>query len=93
MDMFPAELFQRIIAEVSSTSDLRTLRAVNKAFNELTTSRAIQTVVIIDTAKSVEGLRQIKGSANLRGHVKEIYFLHDSLETDGDGALQYTGDL
>jgi hypothetical protein len=91
--MFAAELFQRIIAEVSCTSDLRTLRAVNKAFNKLATSRAFQTVVIIDTAKSVEGLRQIKCSANLRCHVKEIHFLHDSLKTDGDSALQYPGDL
>ena len=93
MDVFPAELFQKIVGEVSSTADLCTLRTVNKAFNELTTSRAFQTVVIIDTAKSVERLRQIKHCASLRCHVKEIHFLYDTLDRNGDSMLQYTGDL
>jgi len=88
MDAFPTELFQGIIGEILSISDLRTLRTVNKTFNELATPRVFRIVVIIDTPKGVEALKQIKRCVNLCFHVKEIHFLYDVRnDTDGHSAL------
>jgi hypothetical protein len=83
MDTLPQELIHAVTDYISSTTDLLTLREVNRKFKAVAEPRAFRVVHCTIYATSVQGLNNIHESDALRHFVKEIILHYEDMELVG----------
>ena len=84
MSSLPLELIHDVVDNVSSTTDLRTLREVNKTFKTLATPGAFRVLHVRVHAESVQGLKNIHDSDDLRHFVEEVIFNYGDKPSDDE---------
>jgi hypothetical protein len=78
MDTLPLELIDTVIDYVPSTSiaDLRTLRIVSRTFKTLATPRVFRVLHVTARTQSVQRLKNVHESDELRHFVEKVVFQH-----------------
>ncbi|KIM87913.1 hypothetical protein PILCRDRAFT_814622 [Piloderma croceum F 1598] len=82
MSCLPLELIHEVVVNVPSTTDLRTLRQVNRTFNKIATPGAFRVLDV--RLNNVQGLENIHNSDNLRHLVEEIDFKYSDKPSDDE---------
>lgn len=82
MSCLPLELIHEVVVNVSSTTDLRTLRQVNRTFNKIATPGAFRVLDV--RLNNVHGLENIHNSDNLHHLVEEIVFKYGDKPSDDE---------
>ena len=87
MVTLPQELIHAVTDYVSSTTDLRTLREVNRTFKAIAEPRAFRVVHFTIDAASVQRLNNIHESDALRHFVKEVILHYVDIEPEPEKAV------
>jgi hypothetical protein len=82
MSCLPLELIHEVVVNVPSTTDLRTLRQVNKTFNKIATPGAFRVLDV--RLNNVHGLENIHNSDNPHHLVEEIVFKYGDKPSDDE---------
>jgi len=80
----PLELIDKVIDYVPSTSiaDLRTLRTVSKTFETLATPRVFRVLHVTPRTESIQRLKNVHESDELRHFVEKVVFQHGGDQLD-----------
>ncbi|KAI0049129.1 hypothetical protein FA95DRAFT_949515 [Auriscalpium vulgare] len=82
MRSLPVELLHQIVHSDLSKRDLRQLRAVNRAFQQLVVRDVFRKLYVTPTIKSGQGLHNILNTPALAVHVQEIEFEENVEESE-----------
>jgi len=74
MSILPSELLACVVDYLES-EDLKTARLCNQQFADYATPPLFNTVVILFTRADFERLKLIAGSRNIRGHVRQLFYV------------------
>ncbi|KIM89985.1 hypothetical protein PILCRDRAFT_812780 [Piloderma croceum F 1598] len=91
MVTLPLELINEVIDYVPSTSiaDLRTLRIVSRTFKTLATPRVFRVLHVTASTQSVQRLKNVHESDELRHFVEKVVFLHEGDKLDAKMKSKY----
>jgi hypothetical protein len=87
----PLELVDEVIGYIPSASiaDLRTLRMVSTTFKSLATPRVFRVLHVTASTKSVQRLKNVHESDELRHFVEKVVFRHEGDKLDAKMKSKY----